>query len=304
MACPITTPSDLFALIPHLAGHDIDDAYAVVGLYPGPMVHVIWFVEDTTLPALAKLREAFREVTLDAVVIVGYAPIDTSTAALDILAQVAVAAGVTDVTRLVNHGGRYWDLSDPDCPAIGRPIETSPELAAHLATGPAPAASEEAVAEALAPVTGDARAAMAEAAAQVAAELADDPRLLEYPDLSTILSGGDLNSYGTARLVAALAHSDTVTVAAMITTTIAPVNSLRLWIHLVRHAEPDLRGKPALLTAYAAQLNAKGMLAHHAITIAEDLIPEHPFTRPLAAAIRSGCLPTDLLDALDPRNLR
>lgn len=293
MAYPIKTPSDLFAVIPHLVGHEIDDAYIVVGLHPGQAIHAIWFVDDTGPAALAKFCGVLRDVTLDEIVIVGYAPLHASTAALDALARVAGKAGITDVTCLVCHAGRYWDLGDPDCPAIGRPVEVSPELAARLAAGPAPAVDQDAVGDVLAPVTGDAQAAMAAATSKITTDPVVHRGLLARIDLEALVAADpapDLDA--AAEVLVAVSHSGEMFLAAMGITARDPHNSQRLWLHLVRHAEPDLRGVPALLAAYACQLTATGMLAHHAISIAEHLIPDHPLTHPVAAAIRSGRIPT------------
>ncbi|GIG69321.1 DUF4192 family protein [Phytomonospora endophytica] len=289
------TPSELLAVIPHLAGHVISDAIVIVGLQPDGTIRAMWRVGAINPAVLSRIAVSLRDVEadLDAVILIGYAPVDIAAPALADLAAHIHRLGI-DATLLVSHAGRHWDLNDPTCPAEGRPTQVSADITEvfTVAFGPV-AADEDAVAAVLDPVTGAARAAMRAATTAFTTALTHDPLLLPRIDLAAIIDAEAApDPHAAAHTAAALDRSIDTFMQALALTEHRPDTAMRLWIHLVRHAEPDYRGAPALLAAYSCALTGQGVLGCHVVAIAEHLIPHHPFTHPIAAAIRSGRVPS------------
>src|ERR1043165_4282672 len=210
MAHSINSLGDLLALIPHLTGHDINDAIVVVGVDSDTTLRAMWRLADAVPGVLDKISISLLDIEPSAVILIGYAPVDVAAPALAGLAEhITSSTGIDDVACLVSHDGRHWDLGDPDCPEEGHPTTVSAEAAALLKTAPGPVfADEESLALLLAPVTGDARAAMTAATTALTADLANNPLLLDRIDLAALLAATEAPApLFTAHAAAALDRS-------------------------------------------------------------------------------------------------
>ena len=322
---PVDSPAALLALVPHLLGFVPEASFVVIGIDPLGHVKVTLRYD---LPDPAGIGVA-ADVATHAVGIIGSQGITTAVAVgygPQTLADV-VAAAVLDAARdagvdlrefLRVENGRYWSYVCHDeecCPAAGVPFHASVDSAstalAHARDEVLP--GRAAVAARIAPLGGVAAESMHQATrraerhvtqllakARKSGRLGSVRHLIAAEGLAAVSSligtyraaGRFTADYQLARMTVALrdlrvrddawarmdpAHRDA---------------HRRLWIDVIRRAQPGYVAAPAALLAFVAWQSGDGALANVALdrALADD--PRYSMALLLRQVITAGAPPS------------
>ena len=321
------SPADLLTLVPHLLGFVPEASLVVIGVAP-PRDRIRLTLRydlpeppeaDLVADVVAHAVGVLRTQRLTAVVAVAYGPDALVTPVVGKLRDAAWQAGIDLREFLRAQDGRYWSYmcgNEACCPAAGVPFEPDPqaaEAAALIGAGTPVLASRAAVAARVAPLGGIAAESMRQAtrraerhAAQLLAKVRRSGRLgavrhmIAAEGLGAVgamitryRSGGRFSSdYEIARITVALrdlrvrddawarmdpAHAD---------------QHLRLWIDVVRRAQPGYVAAPAALLAFVAWQSGDGALANVALdrALADD--PQYSMALLLRQVITAGAPPS------------
>jgi len=295
----LDTPETVIAAVPHL-----------IGFHPKPPTLVIIGRKDNKITIACSLdldtgEEAISvpEGIIDAsasVLLIGYGLREVTE---PVALAVAFLVGLDNVTvdlALIVHEGRYWDLS-ADSPGDGIAIPAGPSVfdTVAVAGGVQTFPSREAISALFAPAADANDPAMSAALAAAQDEVKANPdaldrlaaegiQLLHKAVHDTDLPGVDV----TARLTVALTLP-VVRDAAMTVVDSGPRRACEdLWIHLVRHAPPDLRTAPAVLAAYSAWRGGAGHIAVAALAAIDDEHRDDPIAEQLQRLMDDAVHPT------------
>jgi Domain of unknown function (DUF4192) len=320
------SPRELLAVVPLLLGFMPEASLVVIGVAPPRDRVRVTLRYDLPDPPDAEMAAeivahavgVLRAQRLRAAVAVGYGPEAPVTSLAGALRDAAQTAGIDlrDVLRVF--GGRYWSHGCGDeacCPAAGTPFDvTDPSAPAGMAgTGTRVLAGRSAVAARVAPIGGTAAESMRQATRRAELHVA---RLLAKVRRSARLGaarhmiaaeglaaagqmitryrggGGFTSDYEIARITVALrdlrvrddawARMDPAHAAA----------HLRLWIDVVRRAQPGYAAPPAALLAFVAWQSGDGALANVALdrALADD--PAYSMALLLRQVITAGAPPS------------
>jgi len=282
----VDSPAALLAVIPHLLGFMPEASVVVIGLTPPRDRVRVTLRYDLPDPPDADLVAdiaghavgVISSQHLTAAIAVGYGPEPLVTPAADAVRDAAQRAGIDLHDFLRVEGGRYWSYRCGDeacCPAAGVPFDATahPAAADMVSAGKQVLADRAAVAARVAPIGGIAAESMRQATrragqhvAQLLAKVRRSSRIgaarhmIAAEGLATVggmivryRGGGRFTSdYEIARITVALrdlrvrddawarmdpSHTDA---------------HLRLWIDVVRRAQPGHVAAPAALLALAS----------------------------------------------------
>ena len=321
-----SSPAALLTLVPHLLGFVPETSLIVIGVTPPrdrirvtlrydlPDPPETELVTDLAAHAVGVLSAQ----QLSAAVAVGYGPEDLVTPVARELREAAWQAGIDLREFLRVQDARYWSYvcdNEACCPAAGVPFSAAdPAAAAALARlGPPVLASRAAVAARVAPLGGIAAESMRQATRRAeqhiarllakvreSARLGAARRMIAAEGLAAVgamiaryRDGGRFTSdYEIARITVALrdlrvrddawarmdpAHAD---------------QHQRLWIDVVRRAQPGYVASPAALLAFVAWQSGDGALANVALdrALADD--PWYSMALLLRQVITAGAPPS------------
>jgi Domain of unknown function (DUF4192) len=322
------SPAALLRLLPHLLGFVPEASLVVIGTSPPRDRVKVTLRYDLPDPPeadqAADIAEhavgVLRSQRLTAAVAVGYGPDALVTPAADELRNAARQAGI-EVTELLRvAGGRYWSYLCRDeacCPADGVPFDAeaadAAEAAALARVGERVLASRAALAARVSPLGYIAAASMRQATrraeqhvAQLLAKVRKSYRLgaarhmIAAEGLAAVGSmiaryrdGGRFTSdYEIARITVALRD---LRVRDDAWARMDPEHTdahVRLWIDVVRRAQPGHVAAPAALLAFVAWQSGDGALANVALdrALADD--PDYSMALLLRQVITAGVPPS------------
>ena len=304
------SPAALLAVVPHLLGFVPEASLVVIGT--GPPRHRIRVTLRYDLPdpsgagiAADLAADALGIIgaqRLPAAVAVGYGPEALVTPVAEALQEAAGSAGIAlhDIMRVEN--GRYWSYlcgHEACCPAAGVPFDASahPASAALASAGKQVLAGRAAVAARVAPLGGIAAESMRQATgraerhvAQLLAKVGKSSRIgaarrmIAAEGLAAVgamiaryRGGGRFTTdYEVARITVALRDLRVRDDAwARMDPAYAEAHQ-RLWIDVVRRAQPGHVAAPAALLAFVAWQTGDGALANVAL---DRALADDPGTR-------------------------
>ena len=326
MVVRVDSPAALLAVVPHLLGFMPEASIVVIGLTPPRDRIRVTFRYDLPDPPEADLVAdiaghavgVISSQQLTAAIAIGYGPEPLVTPVVDAVRDAAQQAGIDLHDFLRVEDGRYWSYRCGDeacCPAAGVPFDATahPAAADMAAAGQQVLADRAAVAARVAPIGGIAAESMRQATrraeqhvAQLLAKVRRSSRLgaarhmIAAEGLATVgemiaryRGGGRFTSdYEIARLTVALrdlrvrddawarmdpAHADA---------------HLRLWIDVVRRAQPGPLAAPAALLAFVAWQSGDGALANVALDRALADNPAYSMAVLLRQVITAGAPPS------------
>lgn len=318
----------VLAVIPYILGFVPANSLVMLGVGPHGRLKVA-FRYDLPDPPGREAVAAIAGHSLDVLarqhvgvaVCVGYGPGRLVTPVADAFQAVAPGTGIRlrDLVRVED--GRYWSYlcGEPSCcPAEGVPFNPAAHLAARILEreGHPVAASRDALAATLAPITGSAAREMAEATqhaerAGLRLAAARGPVALDGPGLAAVRSaiqvyrqGGTLASsakYAWLALVLLRLRVRDDAWARM-----DPSHHRahrRLWTDLVRRAQPGYIAAPASLLALTAWQGGEGALANIAIdrALADD--PGYPMALLVRDALNAGAPPSMAAPPMTPEQV-
>jgi Domain of unknown function (DUF4192) len=326
------SPAALLTLVPHLLGFVPETSLIVIGVTPPrDRIRVTLRYDLPDPPDTDLVRDLSAHAVgvlsaqrLSAAVAVGYGPEDLVTPVARELREATRQAGIDLREFLRVQDARYWSYvcdNEACCPAAGMPFAAAadaaaadPAAAAALARlGPPVLASRAAVAARVAPLGGIAAESMRQATRRAeqhiarllakvrkSARLGAARRMIAAEGLAAVgamiaryRGGGRFTSdYEIARITVALrdlrvrddawarmdpAHAD---------------QHLRLWIDVVRRAQPGYVASPAALLAFVAWQSGDGALANVALdrALADD--PWYSMALLLRQVITAGAPPS------------
>jgi Domain of unknown function (DUF4192) len=302
----VGSPRELLAVVPLLLGFMPEASLVVIGIAPPrDRVRVTLRYDlpdppdaDLAADIVAHAIGVLRSQRLTTAIAVGYGPEAPATPLADALRDAARAAGIDlwDVLRVF--GGRYWSYTCGDeecCPAAGVPFDVTEHSASAetAGTGTEVLAGRAAVAARVAPIGGIAAESMRQATgraeqhvAQLLAKVRKSARvgaarhLIAAEGLAAVgtmiaryRGGGRFASdYEVARITVALRD---LRVRDDAWARMDPAHAqahLRLWIDVVRRAQPGYAAAPAALLAFVAWQSGDGALANVALdrALADD----------------------------------
>jgi hypothetical protein len=321
----VGSPSALLAVVPHLLGFVPEMSMVVIGTSPPrDRIRVTLRYDLPDPPGVGIAADLAVDATgllaaqrLPTAVAVGYGPEALVTPVAEALRDAAGRVGIAlhDILRVEN--GRYWSYlcgNETCCPAAGVPFDATahPASAAMASAGSQVLASRAAVAARVAPVGYIAGESMRQATrraerhvAQLLAKVRKSSRIgaarrmIATEGLAAVgamiaryRGGGRFTSdYEIARITVALrdlrvrddawarmdpAHADA---------------HQRLWIDVVRRAQPGHVAAPAALLAFVAWQSGDGALANVALdrALADD--PRYSMALLLQQVIGAGAPP-------------
>ena len=325
----VSSPAAILAVVPHLLGFVPEASLVVIGA--GPPRDRVQVAMRYDLPDPPDTRCA-AEIAAHAVamltrhhmptvIVAGYGPGPLVTPLADAIRGVACEAGleVREILRVEDR--RYWSYlcCDPSCcPADGVPFDPAAHPAgAALATAGQPVlAGREALAAAIAPLTGSQAAAMAEetrraertaarlvaragqraltrhglaavgSAIQVYRDGGSITRPGEHAWLGLVLTSLRIRDDGWARMDPQ--HRDA---------------HKRLWIDVVRRAQPGYVAAPASLLAFTAWQRGDGALANVALDRAVADAPGYSMAMLLREALAAGVPPSMAALPMTPKEV-
>ncbi|MCY9785142.1 DUF4192 domain-containing protein [Nocardiopsis sp. EMB25] len=316
-ALRLTTPTDVIAALPYLAGDPPDPGIVVLALRDGRVRAVLRadLDGDGTPPGSRSAPPAVDHVAAercDTLLIVAFGPPGSVTAHVDGLLAAARERGITVLDALRVTGGRYWSYtcSDPSCcPPEGTVVDVDRSTAPADAVlrGIAPlrpfhtAATDAArVRSLLEPVPGSVGTVVAAAAEEVAARVrervvrgSDALVDLGLPEVRAAVraeyrSEGVTDPEGLAALGVYLTQTRVRDeVWARITATSAEAHQ-RLWSRVTRHVPERLRAAPAALLAVAAWQGDDRALASAALDVALTADPGYSMALLMNRALAWG----------------
>ena len=319
------SPAALLAVVPHLLGFVPAASLVVIGT--GPPRHRIRVTLRYDLPdppgagiaadLAADALGILGAQRLPAAVAVGYGPEALVTPVAEALREAAGSAGIAlhDIMRVEN--GRYWSYlcgNEACCPAAGVPFDASahPASAALASAGKQVLAGRADVAARVAPLAGIAAESMRQATrraerhvAQLLAKVGKSSRIgaarrmIAAEGLAAVgamiaryRSGGRFTTdYEIARITVALRD---LRVRDDAWARMDPAHAeahQRLWIDVVRRAQPGHVAAPAALLAFVAWQAGDGALANVALdrALADD--PGYSMALLLRQVIGAGAPP-------------
>jgi hypothetical protein len=326
------SPAALLTLVPHLLGFVPETSLIVIGIMPPRDRIRVTLRYDLPDPPEADLVAdlaahavgVLSAQQLSAAVAVGYGPADLVTPVARELREAAWQAGIDLREFLRVQDARYWSYvcdNEACCPAAGVPFTAAadaaaadPATAAALARlGPSVLPSRAAVAARVAPLGGIAAESMRQATRRAeqhvtrllakvrkSARLGAARHMIAAEGLAAVgamiaryRDGGRFTSdYEIARITVALrdlrvrddawarmdpAHAD---------------QHLRLWIDVVRRAQPGYVAAPAALLAFVAWQSGDGALANVALDRALACDPWYSMALLLRQVITAGAPPS------------
>jgi hypothetical protein len=321
------SPAALLRLVPHLLGFVPETSLVVIGVTPPRdrvRVTLRYDLPDPPEPGLAADLAAHAVAVLSgqrlsAAVAVGYGPETLVTPLADELRGAAWQAGIDVHEFLRVTGGRYWSYTCGNqgcCPAAGVPFDAVPDPAeaeALAIVGDTVLASRAALAAGVAPLGGIAAESMRQATrraerhvAQLLAKVRKSARLGAARHMiaaeglaavgAMIARYRDGGRFATddeiARISVALrdlrvrddawARMDPAHAAA----------HQRLWIDVVRRAQPRYVAAPAALLAFVAWQSGEGALANVALDRALSDDSRYSMALLLRQVITAGAPPS------------
>ncbi|MDQ2814473.1 MAG: DUF4192 domain-containing protein [Actinomycetota bacterium] len=321
------SPAALLALVPHLLGFVPEASLVVIGTerpHGGVKVTLRYDLPDPSGVGIAADLAAHAVGVLSAqeittMVAVGYGPgalVDLVAAAVR---DAARATGIDLQEFIRAEGGRYWSYfcgDDACCPAAGVPVD--PRIQAPAATLGAAGeagvlADRTAVAARVAPLTGIAAESMRQATrraerhvsallakARKSGRLGAVRHLIASEGLATVIAlvttyraGGRVSTdYQFAQMTVALQD---LRVRDDAWARMDPVHRdahRRLWIDVIRRAQPGYVAAPAALLAFVAWQSGDGALANVALdrALADD--PRYSMALLLRQVITAGAPPS------------
>ncbi len=302
----VGSPRELLAVVPLLLGFTPEASLVVIGIAPPrDRVRVTLRYDlpdppdaDLAADIIAHAIGVLRAQRLTTAIAVGYGPEAPVTPLAGALRNAARTAGIDlwDVLRVF--GGRYWSYACGDqecCPAAGVPFDvTGHSASAETAgTGTRVLVGRAAVAARVAPIGGIAAESMRQATAraeqhvaQMLAKVRKSARvgaarhMIAAEGLAAVgamiaryRGGGRFASdYEIARITVALRD---LRVRDDAWARMDPAHAqahLRLWIDVVRRAQPGYAAAPAALLAFVAWQSGDGALANVALdrALADD----------------------------------
>jgi hypothetical protein len=322
----ISSLTGLLAVIPHLLGFTPTDSLVVVGVGRTAERIQVAFRYDLPDPpdADAAATIAGHAVAVLArehvaiAVVVGYGPGPLVTPLAEAIRQAVPGAGVElrDVLRV--HEGHYWSYlcCEPSCcPAEGVPFDAAAHPAAKLlaSMGQPVLPGRAALAASIAALTGPEADAMADAtgrAERVAARLVTrgGPQALDAPGLAAVRSaiqvyrdGGSITpAVGHAWLALVLTRLRIRDDAWARMDPAFHSAHRRLWIDLVRRAQPGYAAAPACLLAVTAWQAGEGALASIALDRALTDTPGYSMAELLRGLLAAGVPPSAATPPMTP----
>jgi hypothetical protein len=321
------SPATLLRLVPRLLGFVPETSLVVIGVAPPrDRIRVTLRYDLPDPPAADLVAEIAAHALgvlstqrLTAAVAVAYGPEDLVTPIARELREAAWQSAIDVGEFLRVQDGRYWSYvcdAEACCPAEGVPFDTvaadPAEAKALAAVGDRILASRAAVADRVAPLSGIARESMRQATrraeqhiAQLLAKVRKSARLgaarhmIAAEGLAAVAAmimryrdGGRFTSdYEIARITVALRD---LRVRDDAWARMDPGHSgahQRLWIDVVRRAQPGYAAAPAALLAFVAWQSGDGALANVALdrALADD--PQYSMALLLRQVITAGAPP-------------
>jgi hypothetical protein len=321
----VSSPSALLAVVPHVLGFVPEASVVVIGLAPPRDRLRVTLRYDLPDPPEAGLIAdmvahavgVIGSQRLTAAVAVGYGPEELVRPVADAFRDAAGNAGIALLDFLRVQDGRYWSFLCRDeacCPASGTPVDlTVHSAAAAMVSAGAPVlADRSAVAARVAPIGGIAAESMRQATrraerhvAQLLARIRKSSRLgaarqmIAAEGLAAVGSmiaryraGGRFTSdYEIARIAVAL-HDLRVRDDAWARMDPRYADQhCRLWIDVIRRAQPGHVAAPGALLAFVAWQSGDGALANVALdrALADD--PGYSMALLLRQVISAGTPP-------------
>jgi hypothetical protein len=319
------SPTALLAVVPHLLGFVPEWSIVVIGTAPPRDRIRVTLRYDLPDPPDADLAAdiaahaagILSTQQLAAAVAVGYGPEELVTPVAAAFRDAAGLAGIAlhDILRVED--GRYWSYlcgNEACCPAAGVPFDASahPASAAMASAGMQVQAGRAAVAGRLAPIGGIAAESMRQATRRAerhvtqllgkvrkSSRLGAARRMIAAEGLAAVgamiaryRGGGRFASdYEIARITVALRD---LRVRDDAWARMDPAHAeahLRLWIDVVRRAQPGHVAASAALLAFVAWQSGEGALANVALdrALADD--PEYSMALLLRQVISAGAPP-------------
>jgi len=298
----VSSPAGLLAVIPHLLGFTPQDSLVVIGVgRPAGRIQVAFRYDlpdppdsKTAAEIAAHAAAVLARQHVTNAVVVGYGPGPLVTPVADATRRAASGAGVKlrDVLRV--HDGRYWSYlcREPSCcPADGVPFGAAAHPAAKLLAGIGMLVLPDraALAATIAPVTGPEADAMAEATRRAERAVSrliarTGPQALDRPGLAAVRSAIQVYREGGS-ITPAIGHAWLALVLTRLRirddawARMDPAHHTahrRLWIELVRRAQPGYVAAPACLLALTAWQGGEGALANIALDRALTDTPGGP----------------------------
>ena len=320
------SPAALLAVIPHLLGFMPEASVVVIGLTPPRDRVRVTLRYDLPDPPEADLVAdiaghavgVISSQQLTAAIAVGYGPEPLVTPVVGAVRDAAQRAGIDlhDFLRVAD--GRYWSYRCGDeacCPAAGVPFDPTAHRAAAdmAAAGKQVLAGRAAVAARVAPIGGIAAESMRQATRRAeqhvarllakvrkSARVGAARRMIAAEGLAAVgqmitryRGGGRFTSdYEIARITVALRDLRVRDDAwARMDPTHADAH-LRLWIDVVRRAQPGHVAAPAALLAFVAWQSGDGALANVALDRAVADEPRYSMALLLRQVISAGAPPS------------
>ncbi|HEV2932658.1 MAG TPA: DUF4192 domain-containing protein [Streptosporangiaceae bacterium] len=322
----VSSPLALLAVVPHVLGFVPEASVVVIGLAPPrdrlrvTLRYDLPDPPDSGLIAdlVAHAVGVIGSQHLTAAVAVGYGPEELVSPVAEAFRDAADKAGIDLLDFLRVQDGRYWSFlcrNEACCPASGTPVDLTPHsAAAAMVGGGAPVlAGRAAVAASVAPIGGIAAESMRQATrraerhvVQQLARIRKSSRLgaarqmIAAEGLASVgamiaryRGGGRFTSdYEIARITVAL-HDLRVRDDAWARMDPRGADEhCRLWVDVVRRAQPGHVAAPAALLAFVAWQCGEGALANVALdrALADD--PEYSMALLLRQVITAGAPPT------------
>ena len=321
----VSSPPALLAVVPHVLGFVPEASVVVIGLAPPRDRLRVTLRYDLPDPPEAGLIAdmvahavgVIGSQQLTAAVAVGYGPEELVSPVADAFREAVDEAGIDLLDFLRVQDGRYWSFlcrNEACCPAAGTPVDLTVHTAAAAMVGAgAPVlADRAAVAARIAPIGGIAAESMRQATrraerhvVQLLAKIRKSSRLgaarqmIAAEGLAAVgamiaryRGGGRFTSdYEIARITVAL-HDLRVRDDAWARMDPRHADEhCRLWVDVVRRAQPGHVAAPGALLAFVAWQSGEGALANVALdrALADD--PEYPMALLLRQVISAGAPP-------------
>jgi hypothetical protein len=322
----IGSPASMLAVVPHLLGFVPQSSLVVIGAGPPRgRVHVTLRFDLPDPPDEAASREIAAHAAavlarerLRTAIVIGYGPEDLVSPLAGIVRGELSTAGLDLKDVLRAEDGRYWSYvcgNPACCPAEGVPFDGPAHPAAEvMATeGKTVLADRAALAATIAPVGGLARQSMRQATLRAEQHavmlLAQASRSGRERAARRLVTSEGLSAVSEAietyRRGGKLASDDQV---AWLSVALADLRvrddawarmdpgwreaHRRLWVDLLRRAEPPYVPAPAALLAFTAWQSGDGALANVALDRALDADPGYSMAQLLREAIDCGAPPS------------
>lgn len=329
-AVRLKSPTDVIAAVPYLLGFHPDNSIVAIGL-TGKNIGFTGRCDlppEGGLPsgiAVSLLQPLAQEKCREAL-LVGYGAAEQVTPCVDAVREVFGRFGIQLREAIRVTEGRYWSYNCVErqcCPPEGTAYDadTSIAPAALVAAGLSACSDRAALAATLAPIRGTARQAMRIATAAAEAQCRRRWGRLIPREASdhfgvqvAAASARDFTAEGVA-LVRRLAERvgtgdepptsfDEIAWLLVLLRSLRTRDEawariqqecldaqLRLWIRMLRHAEPAYVAAPGCLAAFAAWQSGQGSLANVALERVEKAEPEYSLAGLLREAFSCGLAP-------------